>query len=289
MRTAGIRKLAGAALVGLLLTAGSNARAQDAGTVAALEGAAEAGVSGAARPLDIGATFRIGEPVRTATGARLQVLLADGSVLALGPESELEVTELQAAAAGAPRSRTRLQRGALRAVVDARGASGSFVVDTPTGLVTVRGTDFLIVVDPVADTSQVVGFGGQVAVHSVLDPNARGVIVTAGELTTVARRRYPTPPQKLSETVFRQYLDSLAFVGGGKPESLALADAVLGPAPAPPPDEISAAAQRAARSFGTRAVGSPPYPEALIDENFRNDSVVDVPSQAVSGEVGVEF
>jgi len=259
--------------------------------VAEVEGAVEAGAVGAGHALASGGTVAVGEPLRTASGARLRLVLGDGSVIAVGPDSEVEVVDLRLPPSSPGRTRLRLQRGSIRALVspESGAADSRFQVDTPTGLARAHGTEFIVTFDPVADVSRVVGIGGTAAVHSVLDPTARGVLVTAGELTAVARGSYPTPPQKLTDTVFRQYLDSLAFIGAGKAESLAAGDPLLSGSIVPLPDQAGAAAPAIGATFGERSVASAPYPESLIDQNFREDSAFDTPAQAINGELGIEF
>jgi len=275
----------------LLLVA--TAPAQQAATVAEADGAGPTfGTIGTApaSQIEIGSTLSVGQPLITASGSRVLLVLGDGSVVAVGPSTEVEIAELRLAPATPARTRLRLQRGAIRAVVSPEaGAESRFQVDTPTGLARARGTEFLVTFDPVADVSQVVGISGTAAVHSVLDPAARGVLVTAGELTSVPRGRYPTPPQKLTETVFRQYLDSLAFIGGGKAEGLAAVDPLLAGAVVPPPDQAGAAAAALMATFGERAVAAAPYPESLIDQTFREANVFDTPAEAINGELGIEF
>src|SRR5207237_408239 len=93
--------------------------------------------------------------------------------------------------------------------------------------------------DPVGDLSNVVGVTGQVEVNSMRDLVGHVVIVTTHELTRVARGAYPTPPQRLREGLFRQYLDQLQFTGQGKPESLLATLPLLTGAGVPEADRVS--------------------------------------------------
>jgi hypothetical protein len=93
-------------------------------------------------------------------------------------------------------------------------------VETRTAVVGVRGTEFLIVDDPVADVTDVLGINGRTEVHSVLDRVGNAVFVTERELTRVERGKMPTVPRRLDEVLFRQYLEGLQFIGRGQAESL---------------------------------------------------------------------
>jgi len=199
------------------------ARAQSVGTIADLEGTAELGRNGAWSPLAIGATIDQADQLRTGQPGRLRIVFQDKSVLTMTDNSEVVIDEdTFNPESGVARTSLRLLQGKLRALASEyyANAASSFRVHTQTAVAGVRGTEFVMVFDPVAEVSEVVGVSGQVAVHSPLDPVGNGVTITAKELTSVARGQYPSTPRKLREVEFRQYLDKLEFIGSGKPESL---------------------------------------------------------------------
>jgi len=202
----------------------------ESGTVAAIEGQAEVSRAGTWTPLALGDRLSAGDRIRTRRPGRLRLVFEDDTVLIVGDDTEISV----AAALfdpGAPglRSIFGLVRGKLRALVsDAYAKRGAkFEIETVTATVGVRGTEFVIVYDPVAEVTDAVGVNGTTEVHSVLDRVGQAVFVTDHELTQVYRGSYPTPLRKLDETTFRQYLDGLEFIGGGEDESATIGDLIL--------------------------------------------------------------
>jgi hypothetical protein len=119
------------------------------------------------------------------------------------------------------------QRGAL------------YEITTATAVVKVRGTEFVVAYDPVAEVSDVVGVSGQVEVRGATErPNTRGVFVTTKELTTVAKGKPPTMAKSISDALFRQYIEDLEFIGGGQAESQAAKHPILAGDMVPPLDQV---------------------------------------------------
>ncbi|MBP1688608.1 MAG: hypothetical protein H6Q33_4751 [Deltaproteobacteria bacterium] len=103
-------------------------------------------------------------------------------------------------------------------------------------------------------------------VHSILDPTGPGVLITAHEATTVHRGSLPAPPRRVEETMFRQRLEGIQFVGGGRTESMVAGNPVRAGATVPPPERAPAPGAGAPprqgplerRDAGTLLHGSPP-------------------------------
>jgi hypothetical protein len=207
----------------LVMLLSAAAGAQEVGTIAEVEGTAEIGRAGVWAPAQAAATIHAREELRTGRPGRMRVLLQDESVLNLSDDSYLIIDEqIIDADRGLFRSAMRLMRGKVRAVVSAKyqGSQALFAIETATAVSSVRGTEFIIAYDPVAELTEVVGVSGTVEVHSVLDRTGRGVFITANEVTTVSRGQLPTRPRRLDEATFRQYIEGLEFIGAGRPESL---------------------------------------------------------------------
>ena len=207
----------------LMLIVGSRAMAHEVGTIASVEGTVELGRAGTWTTAAMGTAVARGDSLRTGQPGRVRVVFQDDSVLTMADGSELTIDEqVVDRTRGVARSLLHLLQGKVRAVVseyyERRGSA--FTIETATAVVWVRGTEFVIVFDPVAEVSDVVGVSGRAEVHSPRDRVGHGVFVTAGEITTVMRGRYPTPARRLRDEEFRQYLDHLEFIGAGKPESL---------------------------------------------------------------------
>jgi hypothetical protein len=290
------------ALLASFLLPPTLALAQGLGTVASMDGAAEVDRDGVTTPVRIGTVVDLGDVLRTTSAGRLRIVFEDDTVLAVGRDTELVIAQplFDPRQAGS-RSLLRLRRGRMRVLVDDRyrRSGASFEVETATGIARVRGTEFVIVYDPVAEVTDVVGVADQVAVHSVLDRVGRGVVVSSRELSKVYRGQFPTIPEKLTETLFRQYLDGLEFIGEGEPESLTVGDSILLGATVDDPERAESAAKLAAAEEqlpGPGAVFLPPrrqdVPLVDLDDPFLPASILDQPLdvlEAPGGDVGVEF
>lgn len=136
---------------------------QSAGSVTYLEGNARAEHAGASHALAQGAAVEVGDVVATAAGARLELTLADHSVLRLGPSSRLTVRE--AALSGDQKKfGAKLLLGKLWAkVASTLGGDSHFDVETDNAVAGVRGTTFRV--DAHRDRSVLVRvYAGAVAV-----------------------------------------------------------------------------------------------------------------------------
>lgn len=106
------------------------------------------GVQAAAAP---GARLTRGCIVRTGAAGAMGMTLKDGTILALGPESELLLDDFEfAPASGALRLVIGLVRGTLEFVSGAiaRLRPESVSIQTPSATLGVRGTRFLLKVEP---------------------------------------------------------------------------------------------------------------------------------------------
>lgn len=118
-----------------------NAAESIAATALTLEGQADFDDGGAFKPLQLGQLLGPGDRVRTGENGALQLALADGSSLALGPNTELTLQDL---GPGGENSRTTIQllRGLMNAIVEPLAPSGRFEILSDNAVVAVKGTDF---------------------------------------------------------------------------------------------------------------------------------------------------
>lgn len=229
---------------GLLLLLGGAAWAQEVGTIAEMDGSAEIKRNGAWAPATVGAAVQRNDELRTGNPGRLQVVFQDDSVITLTEGSHLIIDDqVFHPDSGASRSFLRLLQGKVGALVSDyyHGQGARYEIKTVTATAGVRGTDFVMQYDPRDGVTNVVGISGRIEVHNVKDPTGRGVFVTAHELTTVARGQAPASPHRLDDTLFRQYLDGLTFVGAGRLESLTVGHPLISGAAVPHPDRAAPA------------------------------------------------
>jgi hypothetical protein len=192
------------------------ASAQEVGTIAALEGSVEIGRAGAWTPAGVGQAVEQGDELRTGTDARVRIVFQDDSVLTVTDNSHLTLDEqIFDPGAGEVKSLIGLLQGKVRALVgDYYKLPGAgYEIESPTAVAGVRGTEFVVTYDPVTELTEVITISGIVSAHSLIDPTGPGVLVTVGEVTTIASGELPDEPRKLDDTIFRQRLEGMDFVG----------------------------------------------------------------------------
>jgi len=190
------------------------------GAVASLEGRAEALHAGATAWADLaaGGDILLGDQIRTAAEAKLELVFNDDSVLTLGPNSQLTVTEQVAGPAVAPSARFSLVGGAVQALVTDRYAKpgARFEVETPTAIAGVRGTGFVATYDAAAEETVVVGLFDTTLVRARIDATAaHEVRLGPGEMTRVRRGGYPLSPARAPETMLRGLTAATGVRRGG--------------------------------------------------------------------------
>ncbi len=162
------------------------------GKVSKLKGAADVERGGSpARALALGDELFEQDVVRTLVGAMLQIQLRDGSRLSLDENTRLALR--QYAAEAKPDSMIQVFRGRLRAWVGDVFSSReeSFRVRTPTAIVGVQGTDFLVAAQ--GQVTRVEVFAGLVSVISS-DPAVAGrTLLGPGQFTEVRKGQAPQP------------------------------------------------------------------------------------------------
>jgi hypothetical protein len=173
----------------------------DIGTVTALEGAAtRTPAKGTAVPLAVGGAVEVGDVLEVSSG-NLKVTLSDESTLMLGAGSRLELTEARFEDLERRFFSARLVLGSVWAKVTRALApqTSKFEISTERAVAGVRGTTFVVEVDPSGpeQATHVQVLDGRVDVFArVPDPVTRGTprmsmrneAVSAGERLSVGDR-----------------------------------------------------------------------------------------------------
>ncbi len=134
---------AAAFLSGIFLA--GTALAGGAGRVTFLAGSAERTHAGARSALAQGGAVDVGDEVATGAGARLELTLADRSVVRLGPSSKLTLREAELSGDGQKKFSAKLLLGKLWAkVASTLGGESHFDVETDNAVAGVRGTTFRV-------------------------------------------------------------------------------------------------------------------------------------------------
>lgn len=202
--------------------------AQEVGTIATLDGTADIGRGSVWTAAAVGSAVYLGDQVRTGTPGHVSIVFQDDSVISVTDASQLVIDQqVFNPNRGVVHSLIELLRGKLNAVVgDYYHQPGTaFEVRTATAVAGVRGTEFSMNYDPDANVTEVTGVSGLVQVHSLVDPTGPGVLIHASEVTTIAQGQLPTAPRRLEESMFRQHLEGIQFLGSGRSEGLASGNA----------------------------------------------------------------
>jgi hypothetical protein len=214
----------------LLIPAGVTAQtAQNAGKISAVLPIANVHRG----PQQINATLSLpldwGDVVNTGHLARVRVALNDGSVLNVGSDSNLTVTQHDAAA---QQTELELNYGRVRArAVQLVKPNASFQIRTPTGVAGVVGTDFEMSYDN--DTTHVIVFEGKVRFCSLVTEKKKDENEKAGPEEPAPS---PSPDQEQDKQKKKRGLmiGPCVIVGAGAASSLRFNEAPSQPAPVTP-------------------------------------------------------
>lgn len=149
----------------------------------------------AATALSVGSPLRVGDRINTDAGAGATLTFADGSVVFISEQSELELDTISLLRSGGMvDTRLRLQRGQIQSQVRPRDKPGArFEVITPAAVAAARGTQFRVtsIESPASMRSEVPE--GKVGVSAQQVERA----VSAGFGVITAKGEPPGQPAKL--------------------------------------------------------------------------------------------
>jgi hypothetical protein len=298
LREHGNARIGGWLLAVVCLIQVAAAGAQEVGTIAAREGTVEIGRANEWLAAAQGAPVQLGDRIRTGTPGRARIVLRDESVLNVGDASELTIDQqVFDPNEGRFQSLIRLLKGKVRAIVSEyyEQPLASYQIETATAVSGVRGTEFVVQYDLATDSTSVVGIVGTVEVRSTIDPARPGVLISAYELTMVRRGEYPSPPVRIEERLFRQYLDGLEFIGRGRSEGRALGHALASGAAVPSQEQSSTVSAQVAPppAPAPAAVQMPGWEGSFIPDAGtlvgQSPAIVEQLLGAGRGQLGVRF
>jgi len=169
---------------------------QTAGTVTAAIPAETVERNSQTAPLKLQDAVIWGDLVRTQNTGRVRITLQDGSFLNVGARSEMRVVKHD------PQSQQtaiELSAGKVRSQVQKISRQGgSFEVTTQTAVIGVVGTDFIVDSDRDRKKTTVWCIEGSVRVRNLNAAIAGIVMLSAGEMTTVALGMPPAPGTSFS-------------------------------------------------------------------------------------------
>ena len=183
------------AIVVLMWSAQVNA-AGAAGKITRVDGKVSITRGGKPIPAETGVAILEGDSIRTEVKAKVKMLMADGTILDIGPSSKFNITEYYYNPT--TRANYSLVYGRGRAKVPRSRKRPNVRFTTPTAVAGVRGTDIIFEYDEATGLTRIITVTGTVM---VVNPSAPGqeTILTAGMSTTVGAGLIPTPPVQMPE------------------------------------------------------------------------------------------
>lgn len=128
----------------------AQAQQEPVGYVKTVAGDAWITTSGQRVKAQLGTAVMIGSQIKTQPGASLGVTFKDDTVMSFGPDTEMTVDEfIYAPAQGQLKLATQMGKGTLNYVsgVIAKLKPEAVTIKTPSGIIGVRGTQFLLQVE----------------------------------------------------------------------------------------------------------------------------------------------
>jgi len=137
-----MRKLAGLLTAVIVVAMPAMALADAAGSALGVDPAADATLNNENRTLVVGSDIFIGDLVKTGPRGQVQILFADNTELVVGPSSALTIEDYLIRNDGsAGKLAVDMLSGAFR-FATGDSAKNRYVINTPTGTIGVRGTEF---------------------------------------------------------------------------------------------------------------------------------------------------
>ncbi len=174
-------------LSSLSVFAEAGAAAQSAGQITSLIPAASRNNA----PVKYKDDIRTNDVIQTEKAGRARIGLTDGSILSIGSNSQLKITQHDAET---QQTQIELDYGKLRnRVVAITKPDGRYEVHTPNAVASVVGTDFLVGFNPATGATTVVVYSGTVVVNGVGAVAGQKVTIQAGQMVEVSKTTVGMP------------------------------------------------------------------------------------------------
>ena len=161
------------------------------GQVVATRGAVFRESAGRREPAAKGTALELGDTIVTDAGGKAKLQLNDGSIISVGEKARLTLSQYQSDANDYT-TRVHAQEGAMRFLFQRALDLSRFEVQTETAVAAVRGTQFMMDVEP--NHTAVALLSGVVAVTARGAPGGEVVLDRAGQGTDVRTGQAPTQP-----------------------------------------------------------------------------------------------
>jgi hypothetical protein len=208
----------GASLATLIGAGGATAR-EPIGATETVLNTVLGNISTRERTLGVADSVFAQELISTRAGSATDLRFHDDTIIKIGPLAQVELDEfVYNPNGGVERVGVALTKGTLRFVSGAMRKS-AYSIETPSAVIGVRGTTFVLLVEDDGRTSLLVEEGEV----TVTGRGGESVTVSPGMATTVAPAAAPTPPAlpDVSLAVAVARMDMLSAIGGAPSSPLA--------------------------------------------------------------------
>jgi hypothetical protein len=148
--------------------------------------------------------------IQTERKSRVQILFEDESLLNLAENTYIQITEhIYSPEENRRSSVFRIMMGKVRAIVGRYfpGAGSRYRVSTPTAIIGVRGTHFIVDATLTDETTVVcIDTERDLAVKNIQEEVVGEVILTSGFMTKVLEGQAPTSPEQAPDDLMMQLL-----------------------------------------------------------------------------------
>lgn len=176
-------------------------------------------------PALVGNPIFAGETVRSGSDGTATLVFDDDCVLRLAPGTTLGIEQY----GGRPRRALfKVPDGAVEAIVSGYGGEGArFEIETPSAIVRVESTHFVVRHDAATRATEVGGLDGVVAVQGRTGLLGPGVAVGPNEMSRVDGGKFPSPIKAMDDAQRMALLAGLTWIGTGERDGLDVANPLL--------------------------------------------------------------
>ena len=211
------KRIFSVALVGFLFLLSASVpswgvNGQPIGSITAIEGEVWLAHKGekASYPAMFGDSIYLYDHIQTEKQSRVQILFQDESLLHLAENTYIQITEhIYSPEDGRRSSVFRVLMGKVRAIVGRyfAGAGSRYRVSTPTAIIGVRGTHFVVDATFTDETTVVcIDSATDLVVRNIQEEVAGEVILTTGLMTKVLEGQPPTSPAPVPDDLMMRLL-----------------------------------------------------------------------------------
>ncbi|MBF0471463.1 MAG: FecR domain-containing protein [Gammaproteobacteria bacterium] len=155
---------------------------------------------GSREPIRQQLPIQVNDQIETSIDGQVKLLLTDESVLMIGPDSEMTISEAYVNS-GESQTSVSLAKGWLRSMVGKQlGQNSHFRIKTPVAVAGVRGTDNTVYHDSTEGTTGVRGQDGTTEVTNANPEIGTSVDIVKDTYTLVQEGEPPTPPAYIAPT-----------------------------------------------------------------------------------------